>query len=87
MVHPMMHIHTIHLHVLYTCTSKWDDLGGGWGARDIDHAWIFFNWWYFTDSISSPGSGFIALIGASSVRSAGGFCGEKSCLTREGGGL
>lgn len=42
----------------------------------------FFNRWYFTGSISSPGSGFIGLIGASSGKSAGGFCGEWSCLTR-----
>lgn len=48
----------------------------------------FSNRWYFTGSISSPGSGFIGLIGASSGKSAGGFCGERSCLTRgkvEGG--
>lgn len=42
----------------------------------------FLNRWYFTGSISSPGSGFIGLIGASSGKSAGGFCGERSCLTR-----
>lgn len=42
----------------------------------------FLNQWYFTGSISSLGSGFIGLIGASSGKSAGGFCGERSCLTR-----
>lgn len=41
----------------------------------------FLNRWCFTGSISSPGSGFIGLIGASSGKSAGGFCGERSCLT------
>lgn len=41
----------------------------------------FLNRWYFTGSISGPGSGFIGLIGALSGKSAGGFCGERSCLT------
>lgn len=44
----------------------------------------FSNRWCFTGSISSPGSGFIGLIGDSSEKSAGGFCGERSCLTIEG---
>lgn len=42
----------------------------------------FLNRWYFTSSISSPGSGFIVLIEASSGKSAGEFCGERSCITR-----
>lgn len=37
--------------------------------------------WCFSGSISSPGSGFIGLIGASSGMSAGGLCGERSSLT------
>lgn len=41
----------------------------------------FSNRWYFSGSISSPGSGFTGLIGASSGMSAGGLCGERSCLT------
>lgn len=45
----------------------------------------FLNRWYFTGSISSPGSGFTGWIGAlveTSERSAGRFCGKRSCLTR-----
>lgn len=29
------------LHVQPACIPKWDNLYGGWGAKDIDHTWIF----------------------------------------------
>ncbi|TNN74970.1 hypothetical protein EYF80_014715 [Liparis tanakae] len=70
-----MHINMILLRVYCTgvCTEA------GEPGILITHG--FFNRWYFTGSISSPGSGFIGLIGASSGKSAGGFCGERICLT------
>lgn len=63
-----------HMHAL----PKWDDLGGGWAARSIDHTQISKPTLL---SISSPGSGFIGMIAASAGRGTGGFCSEKSCLT------
>lgn len=39
--HPTMSVNMILLYVLYSCISKWDDVDGGRGARNIDHAWIF----------------------------------------------
>lgn len=77
MAQPTTHVNMILLHVLYVCMCVWR-MGGESGIL-ITHG--FSNRWYFTGSISSPGSGFIGLIGASSGKSAGGLCGERSCLT------
>lgn len=73
-----MHIYMIRLHVYSTRIC----MEAGEPGILITHG--FFNRWYFAGSISSPGSGFTGPIGASSGKSAGGFCGERSCLTRGG---
>lgn len=65
---PLMHVNKMRL-LLNACVF------GGWGAGVlITHG--FSKRWCFSGSISSPGSGFMGLIGASSGMSAGGLCGE-----------
>lgn len=64
MAQPVMHTNMILLHAFLNVIIR---VEAGEPGILITHG--FLNRWYFTGSISRPGSGFIGLIGASSGKS------------------
>ena len=68
----------VHVRQLRLCTDMETREPG------ISITYGFSNRWYFRGSISSSGSSFTGLRGASSGMTAGGLCGEKSSSKVEG---